>query len=203
MSMDGLQNPHVAVLPFPALGHYIPLLELSRLVASQGLTISYVTTPANVPRLQDFVDEAVNCGIDLRLLVLPTPHVEGLPEGRESSDVCPPESDGSIFALANKLQQPFDAWMEQQGLAAPPVCVVFDSFMGWARQSAEKFHISCVEFNPCGAFGVSGSNSASRSIMQRALEKQGEDCLVLSLDLPRPLRFKSNEINKDYWSVDG
>ncbi|GLJ07884.1 hypothetical protein SUGI_0076140 [Cryptomeria japonica] len=206
MSMDGLQKPHVAVLAFPALGHYIPLLELSRLVGSQNLTVSFVTTPANVPRFQDFIDEALNCGIDLRLLVLPTPHVEGLPEGRESTDVCPPESHGSIFAMARKLQEPFDAWMElqfkEQELAAPPVCVVFDSFMGWARQSAEKFSISCVEFNPVGAFGASATNSAARSIMQRVLEKQGEDCLVLSLDLPRPVRFKRNEINQDYWSPD-
>ncbi|GLJ07890.1 hypothetical protein SUGI_0076200 [Cryptomeria japonica] len=204
--MDRVQKPHVALLPFPALGHYIPLLELSRLVASQHLTVSYVTTPANVPRLQDFVDEAVNCGIDLRLLVLPTPHVEGLPEGLESTDDCPPESHGSIFALANKLQQSFDAWMElqfqQQGVAAPPVCVVFDSFMGWARQSAEKFSISCVEFNPFGAFGNSGTNSTARSVMQRVLEKEGEDCVVLSLDLPKPLRFKRNEIDQDYWNVD-
>ncbi|GLJ07876.1 hypothetical protein SUGI_0076050, partial [Cryptomeria japonica] len=197
---------HVVVLPFPSLGHYIPVLELSRLVASQNLTVSYVTTPANVPRFQDFIDEALNCGIDLRLLVLPTPDVEGLPQGRESSDICPPESYGSIFVLANKLQHPFDAWMElqfqQQELAAPPVCVVFDSFMGWVRQSAEKFSISCVEFSTSGAFGISGTNSASRSIMQRALEKEGENSLVLSLDLPRPLRFKRNEIDQDYWTPD-
>ncbi|GLJ07879.1 hypothetical protein SUGI_0076080 [Cryptomeria japonica] len=38
--------------------------------------------------------------------------------------------------------------------------------------------------------------------MQRVLEKEGEDCLVLSLDLPRPVRFKRNEINEDYWSPD-
>ncbi|GLJ07778.1 hypothetical protein SUGI_0073960 [Cryptomeria japonica] len=187
------------------LGHYIPVLELSRLVASQHLTVSYVTTPANVPRFQDFIDEALNCGIDLRLLVLPTPHVEGLPEGRGSSDVSPPESHGSIFVLANKLQQPFDAWMElqfQQQELAPPVCVVFDSFMGWVRQSAEKFSISSVEFNTSGAFGISGTNSASHSIMHRVLEKQGEECVVLSLDLPRPLRFKRNEIDQDYWTPD-
>ncbi|GLJ07845.1 hypothetical protein SUGI_0075360 [Cryptomeria japonica] len=206
MSMDGFQKPHAVVLPFPALGHYIPLLELSRLVASQGLIISYVTTPANVPRFQEFIDEAVNSGIDLRLIVIPTPPVEGLPEGRESADVCPPEPPGLIFTLANKLQQPFDAWMEsqfqQQELAAPPVCVVFDSFMGWAQKSAEKFSISCVEFNPCGAFGVSGLISVSRSIMQRALQKEGEDCVVLSLDLPKPLRFQSHEINRPFWSVD-
>ncbi|GLJ07878.1 hypothetical protein SUGI_0076070 [Cryptomeria japonica] len=100
MSMDGLQKPHVAVLPFPALDHYIPLLELSRLVGSQNLIVSFVTTPAKVPRFQDFIDEAVNCGINLRLQVLPTLHVEGLPEGRERIDVCPPEFHGNIFAMA-------------------------------------------------------------------------------------------------------
>ncbi|GLJ07711.1 hypothetical protein SUGI_0073010 [Cryptomeria japonica] len=132
--MDGLQKPHVAVFSFPTLGHYIPMLELSRLVASQHLIVSYVTTPGNVPGLQDFVDEDVNCGIDLRLTFFSIPTMEILPDGRESADVCPSEPPGIVlFVLSSK---------------------------------------------------------------------EGEDCVVLRLDLPRPLRFKRNEINKDYSSVD-
>ncbi|GLJ07814.1 hypothetical protein SUGI_0074570 [Cryptomeria japonica] len=127
--MDGFLKPHVVVLAFPALGHSIPLLDLSRLIASQGLTASYVTTPANVSRFQDSVVEAVNNGIDMRLVVLPTPPVDGLPEGRESVDLLPKASHGLIFALASKLQKPFNAWMERQFQrqgAAAPVCVVFE-----------------------------------------------------------------------------
>ncbi|GLJ07848.1 hypothetical protein SUGI_0075430 [Cryptomeria japonica] len=90
---------------------------------------------------------------------------------------------------------------QQQELAALPIRVVFDSFMGWAQKSAEKLLISCVEFNPCGPFGVSGLISVLHSIMQRALQKEGDDCVVLSLDLPKPLRFQSHEINRPFWSV--
>ncbi|GLJ07815.1 hypothetical protein SUGI_0074580 [Cryptomeria japonica] len=204
--MVGLQKPHVVVLAFPALGHSIPLLDLSRLVASQGLTVSYVTTPANVSRFQGFVVQAVNNGIDLRLVVLPTPPVEGLPEGRESIDLLPKASHGLIFALASKLQKPFNAWMEcqfeQQGASAP-VCIVYDTFMGWGRESAQKFKICCMEFNVSGAFGVSMLISTSRSVVtMEKEEKQGKECVVLSLDLPWPHRFERDEIAQDFFNIE-
>lgn len=203
MEMKCHEKPHVVVLPFPALGHSIPLLDLSRLIASQGLTVSYVTTPANVPRLQDAVAESVKNGIDIRLVVLPTPPVEGLPEGRESADLLPRSSHGLIFALASKLQQPFNAWMERRfEEEGAPVCVVYDTFMGWGRQGVEKYGICCVEFNVSGAFSVSMLISTARSIGQNGLEKDGEEAVVLSLDLPHTQRFQSHEIAQDFFRAD-
>ncbi|GLJ07784.1 hypothetical protein SUGI_0074040 [Cryptomeria japonica] len=76
--MNGFEKPHVVAVPFPALGHFIPFLDLAKLLASNGLAVSYVTTPANVSRLQGYLVQALNDGLDIRLVALPTPLVEGL-----------------------------------------------------------------------------------------------------------------------------
>ncbi|KAH9312517.1 hypothetical protein KI387_027552 [Taxus chinensis] len=104
--MKGPGKPHVAAVPFPALGHTIPILDMATLLASHGLTVSYVTTPANVSRVQQPILEAAAKGLDIRLVVLPAPAVRGLPEGHESSDQIPAESTDLIRELAEKLQHP-------------------------------------------------------------------------------------------------
>ncbi|GLJ07786.1 hypothetical protein SUGI_0074060 [Cryptomeria japonica] len=199
--MSGLQKPHVVAVPFPALGHFIPFLDLAKLLASNGLAVSYVTTPGNVTFLQDYIDQA----LDIKLVALPTPAVEGL-QGRERSDLCPWESKNLIFEMAERLQSPFDAWMEQQfhqQKAAPPVCLVYDTFTGWAVDTAQKYNVASILFNTCGAFATSLLHSISCSILQNALEKDGEDSLVVSfINLPRPLRLFKHEVSPLYFNPD-
>ncbi|TVU16375.1 hypothetical protein EJB05_39934, partial [Eragrostis curvula] len=43
--------PHVLVIPFPAQGHALPLLDLTALLAVRGLRLTVVTTPGNLPLL--------------------------------------------------------------------------------------------------------------------------------------------------------
>ncbi|GLJ07792.1 hypothetical protein SUGI_0074160 [Cryptomeria japonica] len=202
--MNGFKKPHIVAVPFPALGHFIPFLDLAKLLASNGLTVSYVTTPANVSRLQGYLVQALNDGLDIRLVALPTPAVEGL-QGCESNDLLPLESRSLIFELAKKLQNPFGIWMEQQfhqQTATPPVCIVYDMFMGWAVDTAQKFNIRCILFNTCGAFAISLIHSISCSILQNTLEKDGEDSLVLSLNMPRPVRLFKHEVSPAYFNPD-
>jgi hypothetical protein len=76
--MKGSQKPHVVLVPFAALGHSIPFLDLARLLALHGAAVSYVTTPANASRLEGAMAEAQSAGLDISAIVLPTPAVEGI-----------------------------------------------------------------------------------------------------------------------------
>ncbi|CAN0903833.1 UDP-glycosyltransferase 91A1 [Linum grandiflorum] len=52
MADDETDNKlHIAVFPWLAFGHMIPFLELSNLLAQNGLSISYISTPRNFNRL--------------------------------------------------------------------------------------------------------------------------------------------------------
>ncbi|GLJ07774.1 hypothetical protein SUGI_0073900 [Cryptomeria japonica] len=146
--MNGLKKPQVVVVPFTALGHFIPFLDLTRLLASNGLLVSYVTTPGNVS---------------------------------------------------------FLTWMEEQfhqQTTTPPMRIVYDIFMDWAIDMAQKFNVASVMFNTYGAFAISLMQSISSSIMQKMLGKDGEDNLVVNFNLPRPLRLSKHEVCPDFVNPD-
>ncbi|GLJ07785.1 hypothetical protein SUGI_0074050 [Cryptomeria japonica] len=95
--------------------------------------------------------------------------------------------------------------MEQQfhqQTAAPPVCIVYDTFMGWGVDTAQKYNIPSILFNTCGAFAISLLHSISCSILQNTLEKDGEDSLVLSFNMSRPVRLFKHEVSPAYFNPD-
>ncbi|GLJ07793.1 hypothetical protein SUGI_0074170 [Cryptomeria japonica] len=199
-----MQKPHVVAVPFPAMGHFIPFLHLAKLLSSHGIAVSYVTTPGNISRLQILLSQRLNDGLDVRLVALPTPSVEGL-QGQESTDLLSPESDDLTFQLAQSLQHPFNIWMEQQfhqQTAAPPLCIIHDMFVGWAVDTAQKYNAASILFNTCGAFAISLMHSMSCSILHNALEKEGEDSVMVSFDLPHPLRLFKHEVSPGYFNPD-
>lgn len=209
--MKCFQKPHVVLVPFPGLGHFIPFLDLARLLALHGAAVSYATTPANASRLEGTMAEAQSAGLDIRALVLASPTVEGLPEGRESADVVPFESFHLIFNLAQKLAEPFERWLheqlqeqeqEQETGRSAPVCIISDVFMLWTLQTGEKYGVPRVLFNLCGAFSTTLLDSFAASISRNnGLHKEG-DSVVLSMNLPSPLRFNKNEIPTDFFEPD-
>ncbi|GLJ07754.1 hypothetical protein SUGI_0073630 [Cryptomeria japonica] len=193
--INSFVKPHVVAVPFPALGHTIPLLNFAISLASSGLAITCVTTAANAPRLKLRMAHAFSSGLDIRLLVLPTPLVEGLPEGVESFDQVLPEHCGLIYDLVVKLEQPFNHWLEAQieGMD-PPVCIMHDVLLGWTMEVPQEHNITRVVFNTYGAFALTLLRSAWLSSSHNALEKEG-DTILLSLDLSTPLRLHKHEID--------
>ncbi|KAH9312514.1 hypothetical protein KI387_027549, partial [Taxus chinensis] len=180
----GFHKPHVVAVPYLALGHSIPFLDLAMHLASHGLTVSYVTTPANVACLEQPIHEALNNGLDIRVVVLPSPVVEGLPEGCENTDLVPSESRGLIRELMSKLEHPFHTWMENQfheETLEPPLCVIHDMCIGWAADTAQEYNIPSFLFNTCGAFGTILLRSISCSILQNCVSERrgGQRCAQL------------------------
>jgi UDP-glucosyl transferase 73C len=208
--MKDSQKPHVVLVPFPALGHSIPFVDLARLLALHGAAVSYITTSANASRLGGAMAEAQTAGLDIRSVILPTPAVEGLPEGRESTDVLPAELINLLVHFAEKLAEPFEQWFHQQLQQnqeqeetgrSPPVCIISDIGMLWTLQIGEKYGVPRVLFNTCGAFAMTLLYSVSASISHNTLQKDG-DKVALSMNLPCPLRFNKNEIAAIFFGPD-
>ncbi|GLJ07743.1 hypothetical protein SUGI_0073450 [Cryptomeria japonica] len=170
----------IVAVPFPALDHTIPLLDFSKILASHGLTISCVTTTANLPRLQYQLAQAISSGLDIRLPVLPMPTVEDLAVGIDSFEQLPIEQCGLIVELVIKFEHSFNIWLEDHQVGMEVlVCVMHDMLLGWNMETflSEEQSKALV----CGV-EASGQPFIWAIKVSPKMEPRSSDT---SLDLPR------------------
>ncbi|KAL4361921.1 hypothetical protein GQ457_04G033170 [Hibiscus cannabinus] len=76
-------KPHVLVVPYPAQGHVIPFMELSRYLAKQGIKISFLNTEFNHKRVIHAFGKNVDDSGLFRLVSVP----DGLEDGEDRNQV--------------------------------------------------------------------------------------------------------------------
>ena len=71
---------HFVLFPFMAQGHMIPMVDIARLLAQRGVTITIVTTPHNAERFKNVFDRAIESGLPINVVHVKLPYAEaGLP----------------------------------------------------------------------------------------------------------------------------
>jgi UDP:flavonoid glycosyltransferase YjiC (YdhE family) len=154
--------PHVLVVPFPAQGHALPLLDLTGLLAARGLRLTVVTTPANLPLLSPLIAAHPAA---VRPLTLPFPSHPSLPPGLESTKDCGPEYFALFIHAFTALREPILAWIRSQ--PDPVVAVIADFFCGWAQPLATETGAAGLVFNPSGVLGTAVTHSLFRRLVTR------------------------------------
>ncbi|KAF8690656.1 hypothetical protein HU200_041029 [Digitaria exilis] len=145
---------HFVVFPWLAFGHLIPFLELSKRLAARGHAVTFVSTPRNIARLPALAEGLSD---RVRMVALPLPAVDGLPEGAESTADVPPEKvellkagfDGLAAPLADFLAAACagDPEEEEEGVfGTRPDWIVLDFAHYWLCPIAEKHQIPCAMF---------------------------------------------------------
>jgi hypothetical protein len=172
------RKPHVVAVPSLAQGHLIPFLQLAKLLASCGdLAVSYITTPGNAKRLQPEVERS---NLDIRLVSIPMPPIDGVPPGIDSTDNVPMHIVPLLFASSHKLAGPFEEWLDHQmnsnthtnSAPSPVCCIIVDMTTGWARRSGANFGIPSVVFYTCGAFAMSLMHSIFNRTSQKCVDEE-------------------------------
>ncbi|WOL18793.1 UDP-glycosyltransferase 91C1-like isoform X3 [Canna indica] len=132
---------HIVMLPWLALGHLFPFMELSKRIAQHGHRISFFATPKNIrrlPRVPPHLSSLIHF-VELRL-----PSVEHLPPDAEASIDLPSDD------LRPYLRQAFDTFQHQlssflrQSLPRLPDWIVFDYAPYWAPRVAAEFGVPCA-----------------------------------------------------------
>ncbi|XP_024995114.1 UDP-glycosyltransferase 89A2-like [Cynara cardunculus var. scolymus] len=145
--MSSFKNgAHILVFPFPAQGHMLPLLDLTRHLANHGLTITILVTPKNLSILTPLLSSSSN----IQSLVFPFPPHPSLPSAVENvKDIGNHGNLPIINSLAN-LQDPIIHWFHSH--PNPPVAIIADFFLGWTHYLAGKLGIPKITFFSSGAF---------------------------------------------------
>ncbi|NP_001311592.1 UDP-glycosyltransferase 91A1-like [Capsicum annuum] len=131
---------HIAVFPWLAFGHMIPYLELSKLIARKGHTVSFISTPRNIDRLPKLPP---NLSQFLKFVKLPMPHVEKLPENAEATIDVPFEQVKYLKLAQDGLEESMAKFLEDSA----PDFIFFDFTSYWVPSVASKFNIPTAYFS--------------------------------------------------------
>lgn len=131
--------------PYMAQGHMLPMIDIAKLFAARGVSVTIITTPANAPLIRPTIDH-YNSPINLHLIPFPSAAV-GLPDGCENRISLPSESlRGNFYRGIAMLRQPFDNVLKD----LRPDCVVTDMFMPWTYHVATERGIPRLVFDGSG-----------------------------------------------------
>ena len=145
-------NLHFVMIPLMSPGHIIPMMDMAKLLAQLGVTVTIVTTPLNATRFSAVISRAIDSGLPIRILRLRFPSVEaGLPEGCENLDKIPSIDFLKNFLTAiEMLQQPLEQFLEE--LKPTPSCIISDKALAWTAETARKFRIPRIVFDGMSCF---------------------------------------------------
>ncbi|XP_028054796.1 UDP-glycosyltransferase 73C3-like isoform X1 [Camellia sinensis] len=147
MALQNHHQLHFILVPFMAPGHFMPMIDLAKLLAQEGVTVTVVTTPVIASRFRPIIDRVIESGLPLRLLSLRFPSVEvGLLEGCETIDaVHSLDLMMKFFKGIDMLQQPFEQLFET--LEPCPSCLIADKYIAWIGDTVRKFGIPRILFD--------------------------------------------------------
>ncbi|XP_010943331.1 flavonol 3-O-glucosyltransferase UGT89B1 [Elaeis guineensis] len=181
---SGRQAVHLLLVPLPAQGHLIPLLDLahqlSNRFAAAGATLSLtvLVTPANLPLLDSFLSAVPSA----RPLALPLPAHSSFPAGVEHIRDLPPQGSAAALIRALSLLSP-DVLRWARSHPQPPSVLLSDFFLGWTNRLAADLAVPQIVFYSSGAFAVSAIDHLWPR-MPRREDGDGPDALTVLSDLP-------------------
>nr|AVW82178.1 UDP-glucosyltransferase UGT73C22 [Barbarea vulgaris subsp. arcuata] len=143
---------HFVLFPFMAQGHMIPMVDIARLLALRGATITIVTTPHNATRFNNLLSRAIESDLSINIVHVNFPYQEaGLSEGQENVDLL--ESMGLMVPFlkaVNMLEEPVMKLMEE--MKPRPSCLISDFCLHYTSKITKKFNIPKIVFHGMGCF---------------------------------------------------
>lgn len=198
----GESKVHVVLVPGLGKGHLIPFMELAKLLASQHLWVSFITTPGSAERLQPHVQRS---NLHIRLVSLPLPLIDGVPPGMDTMDDIPFRVAEILFCSSDKLAGGFEQWLDEQmnniiesseeetdDSFPPPVCIICDIYAGWVHSYGAKFGIPTVVFYTSGVFAMSVMHSLFTYTPHHSVE--GDDEYFGVPELSFDLKLRKSEL---------
>ncbi|KAF0906293.1 hypothetical protein E2562_009665 [Oryza meyeriana var. granulata] len=162
----GNEKPRVLVVPYPAQGHMLPLLDLVALLAARGLALTVAVTPGNIPLLAPLLASCPPSSVATVTLPFPSSASELLPAGcGENTKDLPGHLFRPFMAALAALREPLLAWCKAQRHRV--TAVVSDMFTGWTQPLAAELSVPHVTFSSSGAHYLAVSHSLWRCLPRR------------------------------------
>ncbi|XP_027358858.1 UDP-glycosyltransferase 83A1-like [Abrus precatorius] len=161
-----MAKAHIMVVPYPVQGHVIPLMELSLLLAKQGIKITFVNTKENHERIVN----AFASGNDLLSQISLVWISDGL-ESSEERKRAGKSSEAVLNVMPQKLEELIECINGSE--SEKITCVLADQSIGWVIDIAEKKGIRRAAFCPASAAQLVLGLSIPKLIDDGIIDKDG------------------------------
>ncbi|KAH7532717.1 hypothetical protein FEM48_Zijuj04G0051900 [Ziziphus jujuba var. spinosa] len=172
-----MENPHVLVIPYPAAGHVIPLMELSQCLVQHGFKITFVST--------EYIHEKVSnslamIGDEGNHQV----HLIMISDGLSLEDRKKPGkfSETILRIMPGKVEELIE---EINGPGGDEItCVLADQSLGWVLEIAEQKGIKRAAFCPAAAALLVQGFSIPKLIDEGVINNDGTPMKKQLSDMP-------------------
>ncbi|KAL7190599.1 hypothetical protein ACSBR2_022807 [Camellia fascicularis] len=138
-------NPHVLILPYPAQGHVIPLMELAQSLAKHGFKITFVNTETTHKRVVNALTDDDVLGDHI--------HLVSISDGLETWERNVPGklSEAIMTVMPRKVEELIREINGSEEEGEKISCIVADQSLGWAMEVGKKVGIKRAAFLPAAA----------------------------------------------------
>ncbi|VAI36907.1 unnamed protein product [Triticum turgidum subsp. durum] len=154
-------QPRVMVLPFPAQGHVIPLMELSRKLAGHGVEVDFVNTEFNHDLVMEAMAEKGAIPDGIHMLTVP----DGLGPGDDHAD---------IGKFVKDLPAAMSGRLEEMIRSRKIKWVIVDVSMSWALQVATTAGARVASFSTYSAAVFALRMNLPKLIQDGVLDESGD-----------------------------
>ncbi|OAY23173.2 UDP-glycosyltransferase 91C1 [Manihot esculenta] len=172
---------HIVVFPWLAMGHLIPFLRFSMVLAQKGHRIYFVSTPRNINRL---LRSTQKLSSNVSLISLPLLSVPGLPPNAENTSDIPYSKQQLLKKAFDLLQHQLTDFMQ----STRPDWVIYDYASHWLPSIASDLGISAAFFSLFTAATLSFVGPPSMLMNGEDSRSKAEDFTVV----PKWVPFESN-----------
>ncbi|CAI9762097.1 unnamed protein product [Fraxinus pennsylvanica] len=187
-----IQQLHFLVVPLMSQSHIIPLTDIAKLIARQGVTVSIITTPLNAARYKPIIDNAIEENLKIQMISLKFPCQEaGLPEGCENMDtITSPELVNQFFLACELLQTQLEKLIGE--LEPKPDCMISSNALPWTQEVAQKCKIPRYIFETISCFTLLCSRKIMKIIEDNTIVSNSESFSIS--DIPHKIEFTKSQL---------
>ncbi|KAK1352354.1 UDP-glucuronosyl/UDP-glucosyltransferase [Heracleum sosnowskyi] len=159
--------PHILLVPYPAQGHVMPLMELAQIIAKRGLKVTFVNTDFLHNQIVNALSNKDGFEDGIHMVSLPN----GLEPWEDRMDIAKVTEAVHRF-MPGKLQELIENINNAED-DDKISCVIADVSVGWALEVADNLNIRPVVFCPAAAAQLAVFLSLPKLLENGIVENDG------------------------------
>ncbi|KAI3503253.1 hypothetical protein L1887_31692 [Cichorium endivia] len=161
-----MAKPHVLVIPYPAQGHVIPIMELAQCLVEHGVKVTFVNTEVNHKLVTSNSLEKDGFGGLMQMVSIP----DGLEPWEDRTDLCK-LTKSILQTMSGKLEELIEKINKEDSNKV--TCIIADDTMGWAILVAKKMGIRRAAFWPASVCTLASILSYQQLIEDGIINNNG------------------------------